>query len=245
MKVSGCSDVGMLRSENQDAFAAVPLAKENTMLAIVCDGIGGEAGGKDAADICVRVFDERHKGKPLPTKDELYRTLEEANKTVLSVAAEKGYARMATTAVAARVTEEEVLILWAGDSRAYLWHDGALRRCTKDHSYVQALIEEGRLTEEEAVTHPYRNLITRAVGAEETLLGDSVSLSWQTGDRLLLCTDGLTAMMGEKEICEILSENMSLGVAVHELISAANYHGGEDNITVIVLENTKESTFDA
>jgi protein phosphatase len=155
------------------------------------------------------------------------------------------YAGMGTTLVAAAIIGNNAVIANVGDSRAYVISRKKIVQLTKDHSYVQALIEEGRLTEEEAVTHPYRNLITRAVGAEETLLGDSVSLSWQTGDRLLLCTDGLTAMMGEKEICEILSENMSLGVAVHELISAANYHGGEDNITVIVLENTKESTFDA
>ena len=88
-------------------------------------------------------------------------------------------------------------------------------------------------------------MITRAVGASDVALGESCSFPWGAGDRLLLCTDGLTAMMGEDEICEILSEDGSPGVAVHELISAANCHGGEDNITVLVLENVKETTSDA
>lgn len=245
MRVSGGSDVGMLRTENQDAFSVIPLSDRSALLAVVCDGMGGEAGGREAADLCVRAFDTRFALGPVPTEEALKEALRAANAEVLRTAEEKGYGRMGTTAVVALALPDSLTLLWVGDSRAYLLRDGSLSRCTRDHSYVQALIEEGRLSEEEARTHAYRNLITRAVGTGEDLTGDSISLSWKEGDRLLLCTDGLTSMTGEKEICEILSENSSLDVAVHELISAANYHGGEDNITAIVLENTKEITLDA
>ena len=245
MRISGKSDVGMLRTENQDAFSAFPLQGLDAVFAIVCDGIGGGAGGKEAADTCVATFEKRFSGAPVPSAELLLETLGEANSRVLARAEEKNFIGMATTVVAAALTPDLVTLLWLGDSRAYLWHEGSLVRCTKDHSYVQALVDEGHITEKEAKTHAYRNLITRAVGASDVALGESCSFPWGAGDRLLLCTDGLTAMMGEDEICEILSEDGSPGVTVHELISAANCHGGEDNITVLVLENVKETTSDA
>ena len=244
MKAYGRSDVGMLRHENQDAFGVCPL-KGGGLLAILCDGMGGEAGGKEAADTCVFSFLSAYDENKAPSIEELTRTLRSANAEILARRDKNGYARMGTTAVLARATDEALAILWAGDSRAYLLHGGTLCRITRDHSYVQALVDDGALTEEEARTHRKRNLITRAVGAADTLEPDATSLTWQTGDRLLLCSDGLYGMVGERELLEILTEGHSVERTVHELICAANSHGGEDNITVLLLENEKENHPDA
>ena len=244
MKAYGRSDVGMLRQENQDAFGVCPL-KGNAYLAVLCDGMGGEAGGKEAADTCVSTLLSAHNGKKIPTAEELAMTLLSANAEILKKRDENGYARMGTTVVAALATEKTLTLLWAGDSRAYLLHGEALSRLTRDHSYVQALVDGGEISAEAARTHPKRNLITRAVGASDTVTPDRLTLDWCEGDRLLLCSDGLHAMVGEKELLEILNEGHPIERTVHELICAANSHGGEDNITALLLENKKENHPDA
>ena len=133
----------------------------------------------------------------------------------------------------------------ARDSRAYLFHGGALTRLTHDHSYVQELVDQGKITEKEARMHEKRHLVTRAVGAGMTVEPDACTLPWHEGDRLLLCSDGLFTMVEEKEITEILKEAHTPARTVHELVCAANSHGGEDNITVMLLENIKENDPDA
>ena len=244
MKVYGRSDVGMLRSENQDAFGACAF-EDGALLALVCDGMGGEAGGKEAADTCVATLLSACDGKSAPTAEALDGALFSANTEILAKRDKNGYARMGTTVVMALATEKEVTLLWVGDSRAYLLHQNALSRLTRDHSYVQELIDRGALTEAAARNHPRRNLITRALGAKEIVEPDIKRLAWCEGDRLLLCSDGLYGMIEEKELLEILSEGNSVERTVHELICAANSHGGEDNITVLLLENKKENHPDA
>ena len=239
MKLYGRSDIGMLRNENQDAFGVCAL-RDGTRLALVCDGMGGEAGGKEAAETCVSSLLSAFEGKNAPTAETLADTLLSANTEIRAIAHKKGYTRMGTTVVLALATEVSLTLLWAGDSRAYLLHEGALTRLTRDHSYVQALVDGGSLTEEEARTHQKRNLITRAVGVSEEIQPDIRHTAWREGDRLLLCTDGLHGMVEEKEILEILTEGHAIDRTAHELICAANSHGGEDNITVLLLENKKE-----
>lgn len=244
MIVYGRSDTGMLRSENQDAFGECVL-RDGGCLALVCDGMGGEAGGKEAAEICVSSFLSAFSHSKAPSERALKRTLAEANDSILARAREMGYDRMGTTLVLSLATRDTVTLLWVGDSRAYLYHEGGLFRLTRDHSYVQELIDRGILTEEEARTHYHRNLVTRAVGTETRALPDVARIPWEEGDRLLLCSDGLYGMVEEKEILEILREDRSPARTVHELICAANSHGGEDNITVLLLENKKETLLDA
>ena len=245
MKAFGYSDNGMLRAENEDSFALIPLSSPDDLLAVVCDGMGGAKGGGDAARLCADVFKERFSHAAIPERSELEAALTCANDRVLARAAETGHSRMGTTVVAAVATPACVSVRWLGDSRAYLWHKGTLQRLTRDHSYVQTLIDEGKIGEEEARTHIHRHLITRAVGVNGEAEGEYRTFSWDAGDRLLLCSDGLSSMVSARELCEIMAEDQPPAHTVHELISAANSHGGEDNITALVLENTKETTFDA
>lgn len=240
MIVYGRSDTGMLRTENQDAFGERAL-KDGAQLALVCDGMGGEAGGREAAEICVSTFLSACEDGEIPSERVLKQTLADANARILKRASEMGYARMGTTLVLALAHPTALTLLWVGDSRAYLYRDGVLTRLTRDHSYVQELVDRGVLSESEARTHYRRNLITRAVGTEERVLPDTVSITWHEGDRLLLCSDGLFGMVEEKEISEILGEDHLAARTVHELVCAANSHGGEDNITVLLLENKKET----
>lgn len=239
MIVYGRSDTGMIRQENQDAFGECAL-KGGARLAVVCDGMGGEAGGKEAAEICVSTFLSAYAGEKVPTKGALEKTLARANEKILARAKAAGYTRMGTTVALALALPDTITLLWVGDSRAYLYRDGTLTRLTRDHSYVQELVDRGTLTEREARTHYHRNLITRAVGTAAKAEPDLKTLPWSEGDILLLCSDGLFGMLEDKEIAEILAENDSAALSVHELICAANSHGGEDNITVLLLENKKE-----
>lgn len=244
MNVYGRSDTGMLRQENQDAFGECAL-KDGAHLLIVCDGMGGEKGGKDAAFACTEAFLTAFSGADVPDTDALTEVLLSANTEILANALKNGYPRTGTTVVLAVATRNALTVLWVGDSRAYLLHGNALTRLTHDHSYVQQLIDAGKITEKEARTHRKRHLVTRAIGAEALIEPEVRTIPWSEGDRLLLCTDGLFGMMEEKEIAEILEEEYPSARTAHELVCAANSHGGEDNITVLLLENTKESCPDA
>lgn len=245
MKIAGSSDVGMLRTENQDAYGIISLNDPSSAICLVCDGMGGGMGGKEAAEICVDAFRECFEGQGMPSEEALQDALSEANRRILAVSHEKEYAWMGTTVVLAAVTEEAVTVLWVGDSRAYHFREDSMMRLTRDHSYVGELVARGELTEKEARTHGMRNLITRAVGTRDAVVGDICTLPWREGDRLLLCSDGLYAMVEEKELCEILAEDHIPAHAVHILISAANSHGGEDNVTALIIENKKEISSDA
>ena len=244
MTVFGRSDVGMLRHENEDAFGECALMG-GAHLAIVCDGMGGESGGKEAAEACVSAFISAFDGKEIPDEETLEEAFFTTNVEVLASAAKKGYDRTGTTVVLAVASHDSLTLLWAGDSRAYLLRGSALTRLTRDHSYVQELVDAGRIREEDARTHESRHFVTRAVGADMWVTPDMCTLAWQKGDRLLLCSDGLTAMVEEKEIAEILQEEYPSARIVHELVCAANSHGGEDNITVLLLENTEGEFNDA
>ena len=244
MKSAGLTDVGMLRHENQDAFGALPLACGAT-LAAVCDGMGGVSGGRIASALCLDTFRSVLAECEEITDDLLDAALDAANDALRARAKELGLDCMGTTLVLALATETAVRLFWVGDSRAYLYHAGRITRITHDHSFVQSLIDEGRITEEEARRHARRNLITRAVGTKDHVAGDHREVLWETGDRILLCSDGLYGMVEDRELCEILSEDDNLEHTAHVLISAANSHGGEDNITALILENTKENSSDA
>ena len=245
MRIAGSSDVGMLRTENQDAYGIIPLKDGSSAICLVCDGLGGGMGGKEAAELCVACFRERFEGGEMPSEWELRDALSEANRRILSFSRAQEYTWMGTTLVLAAVTEEAVTVLWVGDSRAYHFREDSMLRLTRDHSYVEELVARDNLTEGEARFHSMRNLITRAVGTREEVVGDMCILPWREGDRLLLCSDGLHAMVEEKELCEILAEDHIPAHTVHVLISAANSHGGEDNITALVVENKKEISSNA
>ena len=222
------SDLGRQRQGNEDNyFVRAPLF-------VVADGMGGAQAGEVASEMAVESFDG---GLPQGTpSDGLVRIIEDANRRIHERSrAEAGSAGMGTTVTAAYVGEGEVTVAHVGDSRAYLLRDGELIRLTRDHSLVDELVRRGKLTEEQAESHPQRSVITRALGPEPDVEVDVQVYQARARDLFMLCSDGLTGMVPEARVKPILEGASSLEEAGRELISAANDAGGRDNITVILF----------
>lgn len=239
MKYSIKTDKGIERAVNQDAcFAAYP--DDASCFAVVCDGMGGANAGEIASDIAVKTVSERvlmgwrHNITAGSVENLLTSAISAANICVfdesLTDESKKG---MGTTIVAAAVVGEECVIANAGDSRAYLIGADKVR-LTHDHSYVQMLIDKGLITEEEALSHPHRNYITRALGIAEHIDIDFTSVSVSAGDKILLCSDGLTNYVSENVIFDIVKKEKTEDIP-SILIEHANSNGGGDNITAAVI----------
>ena len=239
MKLAGKTDVGRVRQENQDDYRAGELPG-GAVWALVCDGMGGAKGGREASqgacNVIENFFQEQYaqcgagQEEPFLKKALLY-----ANRFVFQKAAhEEALAGMGTTAVCALVRSGNVYLCHAGDSRAYLIRDGKLAQLTHDHSYVQELVDCGTITEEEAEHHPQKNIITKALGVDYRLEPEFTAAKLKREDRLLLCTDGLTNMVPVEEMEELLAQGAFYDLP-DRLIEAANAHGGSDNITALLL----------
>ena len=239
MKLAGKTDVGRVRQENQDDYRAGELPG-GAVWALVCDGMGGAKGGREASqgacNVIENFFQEQYaqcgagQEEPFLKKALLY-----ANRFVFQKAAhEEALAGMGTTAVCALVRSGNVYLCHAGDSRAYLIRDGKLTQLTHDHSYVQELVDCGTITEEEAEHHPQNNIITKALGVDYRLEPEFTAAKLKREDRLLLCTDGLTNMVPVEEMEELLAQGAFYDLP-DRLIEAANAHGGSDNITALLL----------
>ena len=222
------TDTGRQRRGNEDAsYARAPLF-------VVADGMGGAQAGEVASRIAVETFEQ---GLPDsgPPEERLVTRIHEANERIHELSqAERERAGMGTTLTAAYLDDAHLAIAHVGDCRAYMFRDGKLTRLTKDHTLVQALVDEDKLTEEEAEQHPQRSIITRALGPEASVKVDTWTYPAKSGDILLLCSDGLTSMVSERRIAQILSEASDLSRAADELIREANEAGGRDNITVVL-----------
>jgi protein phosphatase len=222
------SDLGRQRQGNEDSyFVRAPLF-------VVADGMGGAQAGEVASEMAVESFDGGlPDGAPA---DGLVSVIEEANRRIHDRSrAESQRAGMGTTVTAAYVGEREVTIAHVGDSRAYVLRDGELTRLTRDHSLVGELVARGKLTEEQAETHPQRSVITRALGPEPEVQVDVQTYPARAGDVFMVCSDGLTSMVPEARVREILQAGSSLEGVGRDLIVAANDAGGRDNITVILF----------
>lgn len=239
MKLAGKTDVGRVRQENQDDYRAGELPG-GAVWALVCDGMGGAKGGREASqgacNVIENFFQEQYaqcgagQEEPFLKKALLY-----ANRFVFQKAAhEEALAGMGTTAVCALVRSGNVYLCHAGDSRAYLIRDGKLTQLTHDHSYVQELVDCGTITEEEAEHHPQKNIITKALGVDYRLEPEFTAAKLKREDRLLLCTDGLTNMVPVEEMEQLLAQGAFYDLP-DRLIEAANAHGGSDNITALLL----------
>ena len=239
MKLAGKTDVGRVRQENQDDYRAGELPG-GAVWALVCDGMGGAKGGREASqgacNVIENFFQEQYaqcgagQEEPFLKKALLY-----ANRFVFQKAAhEEALAGMGTTAVCALVRSGNVYLCHAGDSRAYLIRDGKLIQLTHDHSYVQELVDCGTITVEEAEHHPQKNIITKALGVDYRLEPEFTAAKLKREDRLLLCTDGLTNMVPVEEMEELLAQGTFYDLP-DRLIEAANAHGGSDNITALLL----------
>ena len=239
MKLAGKTDVGRIRQDNQDDYRAGQLPGDAAW-ALVCDGMGGARGGREASqsacDVIERCFQEQY-SQCLPGEEETFlkRTLVSANRFVFQKSIrEESLAGMGTTAVCALVRSGRAFLCHAGDSRAYLFREGKLAQLTHDHSYVQELVDCGTITQEEAEHHPQKNIITRALGVDYRLSPEFTTLAVRPGDVLLLCSDGLTNAVPKEDLERILGKCAFYDLP-DTLICTANENGGPDNITALLL----------
>ena len=225
------TDIGCLRDHNEDSLVVTP------PLFAVADGMGGHAAGEVASEIAVRVLSEL--APEHPDVEALGRAIEEANRAVIQAAREgRGRQGMGTTMTAAMLEGERLVIAQVGDSRAYLLHQGKLQQLTRDHSLMADMIEAGQLTPEEARTHPQRSVITRALGSDAHLHPDIYEINVETGDRLLICSDGLSGMIFDDQIENTLRRVQDPQRCASQLVNEAIAAGGHDNVTVIVADVT-------
>ncbi len=227
---AGRSDAGRKRLRNEDAFVCDP------PLFAVADGMGGAQAGELASGLAAAALREHGGGDATETR--IADLIQEANRRVYARASQDAAAAgMGTTVTVALVEGDCVVFGHVGDSRAYLLRDGQLRQVTDDHSLVAELVRSGRLSPEEAESHPQRSVITRALGTDPDVEIDTFALDARPGDLFLLCSDGLTSMVDDAAILEVAERYRGdLESAVHELLAAANRGGGEDNITAVLFE---------
>ena len=241
MNALGKTDVGLRRHENQDTFAVETVGSR--VIAVVCDGMGGAEGGQIASTLAVETFMKELRA--LLREDMSVEQLRElasfcvaqANTAVYERALEDDCRGMGTTLVSAVAGEKGTVVCNVGDSRAYLIRGGEITRITHDHSVVQTLVESGNITAEEARTHPNRNLITRALGTEEMTQCDAFEVTFQRGDKLLLCTDGLVVTATDEDICRAVCSGKSSEQNLDELIALAKAQGAPDNVTVVLVDH--------
>ena len=239
IEVGFSCDIGKVRDGNEDSVLV-----EHPLYA-VADGMGGARGGEVASRMAIETLQElvRDGEGSLPDK------VRRANTMVFERSmADASVAGMGTTLTAALVEEGEARLAHVGDSRAYLLRAGDFRQLTDDHTLVARMVQAGEITREEADVHPHRNVLVRALGTEPDVTVDEAAVALLDGDRLLLCTDGLTGMVAEQQIQAILETEPDPQKAADRLVRAANRAGGIDNITVVVLdvrENAEGDTGDA
>jgi len=223
------TDTGRQRRANEDSHLA------RAPLFVVADGMGGAQAGEVASRIAIESFQDGLQDAAAP-ESALAELTQRANAHIHELSHSNAeQAGMGTTLTAVYVGEREISVAHVGDSRAYRLRDGVLERLTEDHSLVDELLRQGRLTPEEALEHPQRSVITRALGPEGAVEVDTRSYSARDGDVYLLCSDGLTTMLAEDRLAELLLAHANLREAGEALIAAANEAGGRDNITVVLL----------
>jgi protein phosphatase len=231
-RAAGVTDTGRRRRRNEDAFVCEP------PLFAIADGMGGAQAGELASRLAAAAIEEA--GAAAGDAEAVARAVRAANARIFERSlSDPAVAGMGTTATVAVVDEHAGTLTLAhvGDSRGYRYRDGVLEQLTTDHSLVAELVRTGRLTEAEAAVHPHRSVITRALGTEAEVEVDTRTLELASGDIVLLCSDGLSAMVRDDEIARLLGESeLDPYQAAETLVRAANAAGGEDNVTVVVFE---------
>jgi PPM family protein phosphatase len=238
-RVATITDTGRKRRRNEDAFVSEP------PLFAIADGMGGAQAGEVASRLAAAAVRE---GAPeaLAGEERIFELIQEANRRVYDRSStDPATSGMGTTMTVALVQGDRVAFGHVGDSRAYLIRDGEMEQLTEDHSLVNELLKSGKLSPEEAGMHPQKAVITRAVGTDPDVDVDTFSVPTQTGDLFLLCSDGLTDVVAEEEILELVERNREdIDRALRSLVKEANRGGGEDNITVVAFEITDEAVHD-
>jgi PPM family protein phosphatase len=229
----GLSHPGRRRRQNEDAYVVAP------PLFAVADGMGGAKAGEIASRLAAAAVREEE-----AERVDVRELIREANRRIWERARDDAAAAgMGTTMTVALVEDEEVTIGHVGDSRAYRLREGVLEQLTQDHSLVAELVRSGRLSPEEAESHPQRSVITRALGTAADVDVDKFTIDAQPGDVFMLCSDGLTTMVGDERIVDVVDENRDdLERAAKQLIADANRSGGEDNVTVVFFEIAEDGS---
>jgi PPM family protein phosphatase len=234
---AGSTDAGRKRRRNEDSFVHTP------PLFAVADGMGGAQAGEVASRLAAIAFREFHDADDLDPEERVATIIQEANRRIYERAKSDAQASgMGTTITAALVAGNGVAVGHVGDSRAYRLRNGQLEQLTEDHSLVADLVRSGRLSPDEADSHPQRSVITRALGTDPHVDVDTFTAEAEAGDVFLLCSDGLTTMVGDDEIAETVARSSSLEEATKALVKAANRAGGEDNVTVVIFRLEGEPT---
>ncbi|MBP3747537.1 MAG: Stp1/IreP family PP2C-type Ser/Thr phosphatase [Ruminococcus sp.] len=235
------TDIGLKREENQDAVRCEYFG--HNVLAVVCDGMGGERAGREASLLAIEEFFQRFSaGYSESLDDEEIRKLMissiSAANSVIYTRARLDFKNfgMGTTCVAAFVNQNSAFIANVGDSRAYLIMENGLKKITSDHNVAAMLFEQGKITEEEMEDHPQKHMLVRAVGVEKTVLTDTFKLDYNDKISLLLCSDGLSGYCSDEEIYGVIL-NSSFDDVAEELINLALSKGGRDNVTVAVISD--------
>ncbi|MFO8058409.1 MAG: Stp1/IreP family PP2C-type Ser/Thr phosphatase [bacterium] len=247
VKAYGATDVGRVRTANEDSF----LVNDDHLLYIVADGMGGHQGGDYASSHAVQWIQEEvikqqeaqestlpvgGPAEKTPAQTRLLHALKETNRKLFQKASEDPSLRgMGTTVTAVQLDDKYVNIAHVGDSRIYVLREGILFQLSRDHSWVQEQIDAGMLNKQEAENHPLKNIITRSMGHEPDVDVDLMKEEFQPGDKYLLCSDGLSNMVGDETVQKVISE-MDIQAAVDELMRMALEAGGLDNTTILVIE---------
>ena len=240
MQFAGQTDIGLVRKSNQDAYNAGSLS-ENAVWAVVCDGMGGANGGNIASETAIDVITKKilegyqENMDSQAIKQLLVTALEEANEKVYEKARQDETLKgMGTTAVLALVQENTIHLVNVGDSRAYLLTREDVNQITRDHSIVQEMLESGEITEEQARNHPRKNIITRALGVDDTVVVDYFEIPFEEHAKLLLCSDGFSGSLTPERIYHF-SRGLTAERITQRAIELAKEAGGNDNITVITI----------
>lgn len=237
MDIFACTHIGMARENNEDSIA---VSEQSEMLyAIVADGMGGHKAGKTASETTVNAVAEALASLTTDEIDErkICEIIKAANQRVYNLAKENvDMAQMGSTLALAVVLDKKAIVANVGDSRVYLFRNKELKQITKDHSYVQTMVDSGKLTPDEADKHPLKNVITKAIGMQE-IDPDIFMADFKEGDILLLCSDGLTRHFRDTEIATELERCTSAEKTGQYLIDTALARGGKDNISLIIVKN--------
>ena len=245
MKAWGITDTGLVRNENQDAYSI--LYSEAYTAAVVCDGMGGAAGGQIASTVAVETY--QHELTAALRSDMDANQIAQAMLYAISLANNAIHQRakenpelvkMGTTLVSAVCMPTEAVIANIGDSRAYSITADGITQISRDHSVVENMVERGEITRLEARHHPSRNLITRAIGPDDAVQGDTFTHSWKPGDFLLLCSDGLINTVSEQEILFEVIHTQDLDHCLQRLLDIAKDNGAPDNVTAVLLMNEEK-----
>jgi protein phosphatase len=234
--VGSATDVGLVRSNNQDQFLVAP------GLYAVADGMGGHAAGEVASATAIKALQAAFAAGQDHSAGSLETAAKAANRAVWEQArTNRGMLGMGTTLVALAVVEHDdgtngLAVAHIGDSRLYLFRDGSLRQVTVDHSLVQELVDDGQISEAQAAVHPHRHVLTRALGVEPAVEVDLINLVPKHGDRYLLCSDGLPREAADEQIASVLRRYPDPSEAAKELVSLAISRGGSDNVTAVVVD---------